>query len=297
VVPFSGGETSALARVKSYFWETKSIDTYKTTRNSLLGTDYSTKFSNWLANGSLSPRLIYHEIKRYEKEVAASDSTYWCIFELIWRDYFKFVGWKSGTKMFLLTGVMDRKIPIGHSGEWTKRLDLFEKWSQGETGVPFVDANMRELLHTGWMSNRGRQNVASFLTKDLSLDWRMGAEWFESLLIDYDVTSNYGNWNYVAGVGNDLRARKFNVIKQGLEFDPKADYIKLWVPELRNLPLKFIHAPWTMSESERSQSGITYPLPVVLSPGWEKYTEPSDNGICVASGEQRGKDFYFKHKE
>ncbi|KZS02115.1 Cryptochrome-1, partial [Daphnia magna] len=95
----------------------------------------------------------------------------------------------------------------------------------GKTGVPFVDANMRELLETGWMSNRGRQNVASFLVKDLHLDWRLGAEWFESLLLDHDVCSNYGNWNYVAGIGNDPREnRKFNMIKQSMDYDLEGNF-------------------------------------------------------------------------
>ena len=91
-------------------------------------------------------------------------------------------------------------------------------------------------FQTGWMSNRGRQNVASFLVKDLKLDWRLGAEWFESMLLDHDVCSNYGNWNYAAGIGNDPREnRKFNIIKQGLDYDPDGDYVKMWVPEIANL--------------------------------------------------------------
>merc|ERR1712048_889996 len=255
----------------------------------LIGTSYSTKFSSWLANGSLSPRKVYHEVKNYEKAKVANDSTYWCIFELIWRDFFKFVAWKCGTKMFRVTGIMNRTMP------WKTDSDLFEKWSQGETGVPFVDANMRELLHTGWMSNRGRQNVASFLTKDLGLDWRMGAEWFESLLLDHDVTSNYGNWNYVAGVGNDPRPRKFNVVKQGVDYDQKGEYIKLWLPELNSL--HNVHAPWTLSESEWSRMRISYPLPVVMAPEWARYSQPSGGSRKSATpGKQRGMDFYFKPK-
>lgn len=111
---------------------------------------------------------------------------------------------------------------------WWKGFDKkgsFEKqvtlWMQGRTGVPFIDANMAELLQSGFMSNRGRQNVASFLTKDLQVDWRIGAEFFESHLIDFEPTANWGNWQYVAGVGNDPRAsRQFNPIKQGNDVRP-----------------------------------------------------------------------------
>ena len=105
---------------------------------------------------------------------------------------------------------------------------LFESWSQGTTLEPFVNANMIELNKTGWMSNRGRQNVASFLSKNLLLDWRMGAAYFESLLIDYDVHSNYGNWMYVSGVGNDPRDRKFNVRLQAERYDSNGKYQRMW---------------------------------------------------------------------
>ena len=123
----------------------------------------------------------------------ANQSTYWVIFELLWRDYFRFVCYKYGDSVFHETGIMNKRLP------WSQDKVKFEAWREGRTGVPFVDANMRELARTGWMSNRGRQNVASFLVKDLGLDWRLGAEWFESQLLDHDVCSNYGNWNYAAG--------------------------------------------------------------------------------------------------
>lgn len=103
------------------------------------------------------------------------------------------------------------------------------KWIEGETGDDFVDANMIELKTTGFMSNRGRQNVASYLVHKLNLDWRVGAAWFESMLIDYDVTSNYGNWIYAAGVGNDPRDRVFNTKKQAGMYDKSGAYRKLWL--------------------------------------------------------------------
>jgi deoxyribodipyrimidine photo-lyase len=110
-----------------------------------------------------------------------------------------------------------------------KQANDFLKWKNGKTGVPFVDANMRELLHTGFMSNRGRQNVASFLINDLKLSWQLGAKHFEEYLIDYDVASNYGNWSYLAGKGNDPRTnRYFNIERQRQTYDPQNSYINLW---------------------------------------------------------------------
>lgn len=181
---FGGGETAALSRLKSYLWDTRAVEKYKLTRNGLLGSEYSTKFSPWLAFGCISPRRIFHEIKKYETERVKNESTYWVIFELLWRDYFRFIAAKYGNCLFYAGGVKKIK------RKWNEDSDMFEKWANGKTGVPFVDANMRELLQTGWMSNRGRQNVASFFTKDLKLDWRMGAEWFENLLVrstDYRI--------------------------------------------------------------------------------------------------------------
>ena len=224
VLGFKGGENPGLARLKDYFWNTKRLSVYKKTRNGLLGANYSSKFSPWLANGCLSPRKVYWEIKEYENEVTANESTYWLIFELLWRDYFKFVSLKYGSRLFMKSGI--KKENVYYSTNTT----LFEKWQTGNTGEPFVDANMRELLHTGFMSNRGRQNVASYLVHDLNLDWRLGADWFESQLIDYDACSNYGNWQYVAGVGNDPRPnRKFNIQRQADMYDPEGEYQSYWL--------------------------------------------------------------------
>ena len=220
--PFKGGSVAAYLRIQHYFWDTKKLSFYKQTRNGLIGIDYSSKLSAWLANGAISAREIYWKTKKYEKEVGKNQSTYWLIFELIWRDYFKYISLKHGTKIFKLGGIIEKKY------EWKKSYKLFESWCQGNTLEPFVNANMIELNKTGWMSNRGRQNVASFLSKNLLLDWRMGAAYFESLLIDYDVHSNYGNWMYVSGVGNDPRDRKFNVRSQAERYDSSGKYQRIW---------------------------------------------------------------------
>ena len=146
---------------------------------------------------------------------------------------------------------------------------------KGQTGTPFIDANMREIAQTGFMSNRGRQNVASYLVKDLGIDWRMGAEYFEHQLLDYDVTSNWCNWNYVAGVGSDPREdRYFNILSQARRYDENGKYVKLWCPELQELPCELVHQPETLSDKEQSahglRLGVNYPMPLVPSTRWEK---------------------------
>lgn len=259
---FQGGETAALARLHYYLWTGDCLKTYKETRNGLLGADYSSKLSPWLALGCLSPRQVYQAVQAYETQRVKNDSTYWLVFELLWRDYFRFVCARYGDRIFHPTGIQG--IPIPWQQDWPR----FEAWCQGETGYPFVDANMRELAATGFMSNRGRQNVASFLTKNLGIDWRMGAEWFESLLIDYDVCSNWGNWNYTAGVGNDARGfRYFNIPKQAKDYDPEGRYVKHWIPALAPLPATKVHLPGQLSRQEQQQFhlqlGVDYPQPIV----------------------------------
>jgi len=291
VFPFPGGETAALDRLHEYLWGSHAVATYKETRNGFLGNNYSTKFSPWLATGSLSPRKIFWDVKNYERTEVANNSTYWVIFELIWRDYFKFVCSYYGDRVFYLSGIMDKRDIV-----WSQDMNKFKAWKEGRTGVPFIDANMREMNETGWMSNRGRQNVASFLVKDLCLDWRLGAEWFESQLLDHDVCSNYGNWNYAAGIGNDPREnRKFNIVKQGLDYDGDGDYVRVWVPELAEVKGGKVHHPWTMSGAELAKAGVemgvTYPAAIHVAPEWSRHTNKK---APPKPGNQRGVDFYFK---
>ncbi|WP_299181513.1 DASH family cryptochrome [uncultured Aquimarina sp.] len=221
--PFLGGENQVLQRIEDYFWNSKNISFYKKTRNGLVGTEYSSKLSSWLANGSISPRTIYHQTMNYEAQVEKNQSTYWLVFELIWRDFFKYISLKHGDDLFKIGGILHKEY------SWSKNKESVNRWIHGETEEPFVNANMIELYHTGWMSNRGRQNVASYFAKELRLDWRIGAAYFESLLIDFDVHSNYGNWQYVAGVGNDPRDRKFNIKLQSERYDPKNKFQNLWL--------------------------------------------------------------------
>lgn len=265
---YPGGETEGLARLRYFLWESDNIAEYKKTRNGLLGKDFSSKLSPYLAQGCISPKIIYSEIKKYEEERVANDSTYWLVFELLWRDFFRLMGKKHQNAIFKIDGPQKRT-----DLKWKKDEKLFEAWTEGKTGIPFIDANMNEIKRTGFMSNRGRQNVASFLINDLGLNWLLGAEYFESLLIDYDPCSNYGNWNYLAGVGSDPRSyRYFNIISQAKRYDPSAEYVKHWLPELDSLDEQTAHAPFTIS-AERSKKynfelGVNYPKPVVPVKQW-----------------------------
>ncbi|CAI5523427.1 unnamed protein product, partial [Closterium sp. Naga37s-1] len=265
VLPFKGGETAALGRVEEYVWQRECIKEYKLTRNGMLGADYSTKLSPWLAHGCISARYIHSEVLRYERERVANESTYWVLFELIWRDYFRFLSIKCSNSIFHLGG--PRKLQF-NGRDWSTDRALFDSWREGRTGYPLVDANMRELAATGFMSNRGRQIVCSFLVRDMGMDWRMGAECFESLLLDHDPASNYGNWTY--GVGNDPREdRYFSIPKQASTYDPNGDYVAHWIPELAALPPSLRHCPYRLSPSERAAykvdaEGSTYPLKPVV---------------------------------
>ena len=219
---FVGGERTALTHLKQYF-DRRLPDTYKKTRNQLIGMDYSSKFSPWLGTGCCSARTIAKKLSEYEFAHGANGGTYWLWFELLWRDYFRFLHFKYGTKLYHPSG-----LGAEPSNEFNDR--KFRHWSTGNTGETLIDAGMRELLLTGYLSNRMRQIVASYWIYNLKGDWQAGAAWFETQLIDYDVYSNQGNWLYIAGKGTDPRGgRQFSVAKQTQDHDPHGAYRKIWL--------------------------------------------------------------------
>ncbi|MEK9771940.1 MAG: DASH family cryptochrome [Opitutae bacterium] len=231
---FLGGVSAGKKRIKQWMWEKHGVANYKNTRNQLQGPDFSSRFSPWISSGCLSPREIYWEVKHYESQYGSNESTYWLIFELLWRDFFHFTAKLYGPKIFQSRGMHPERPSIT---EPQNAEALFSQWKNGMTRNLFINANMNELRETGWMSNRGRQNTASYLINDLGLDWRRGAQWFEEQLIDYDPCSNYGNWLYLSGYGNDpLKKRHFNTTKQAEVYDPKGNYIRDW-GRLRNSPI------------------------------------------------------------
>jgi deoxyribodipyrimidine photo-lyase len=236
VSPFRGGESQGLAHLADYF-TTEKPTFYKDVRNAIDGWDNSCKFSPWLANGCLSVREVIAVLSDYEKNIAANESTYWIYFELLWREYFQWYAHKNGSKLFSLTGIKRLSTLTSFYPE------RFQKWINGSTPYPLVNACMNELAQTGYLSNRGRQIVASCLVNELAMDWRYGAAYFEQVLVDYDVASNWGNWQYLAGVGADTRdKRHFNLEKQTQQFDPDSRYIHLWNGDKDLKPLDSVDA-------------------------------------------------------
>jgi deoxyribodipyrimidine photo-lyase len=219
-----GGETAALARLHDYAVERHLIGRYDDTRNQMLGEAFSTKFSAWLANGSLSPRQVWAAIDAYDATHGPrSKGALQLRLELLWRDYFLLLAQKTGPDFFRWRGLRGQQPKPTQPDR-----AIFEGWAAGRTGNAFVDANMRELDATGFMSNRGRQNVASYLIHDLHQDWRWGAAWFEHQLIDHDPALNWGNWKYIAGTGTDVRDTAFDVAQQARRYDPQGKYVRTW---------------------------------------------------------------------
>lgn len=219
---FKGGAQAGQQHLKGYF-SGELPHHYKEVRNQLLGWQNSTKFSPWLSLGCLSPRKIMHELQTYESKHGANDSTYWIYFELLWREFFHWNALKQGSQLF------QSKIKSSESAKDSSENSKYIHWCQATTGEPLIDACMRQLNQTGYLSNRGRQIAASYLIHEMAADWRLGASYFERMLIDYDVASNWGNWQYIAGVGADPRGgRHFNVEKQQKTHDPNGDFINQW---------------------------------------------------------------------
>lgn len=239
VLAFEGGEVAALARLDH--WAKHALKDYYEERSGLLGPDYSSKLSPWLALGCVSAATVYERVL----QAGDDESTRWFVSELAWRDLFRYHMLFHGEAVFCVGG------PAESSRPWLQDAKLFDAWCQGKTGIPYVDAHMRELSATGFMSNTGRQLVASFLGSCLQLDWRMGAMWFEATLLDHDVALNYGNWNREAhvrwcGRGREatteellvegreqLIARLTGALKGGSGAYDTAKFIRLWVPELQ----------------------------------------------------------------
>lgn len=272
---FSGGSTTAYSRL-NHLLVSGSANSYKDTRNGLLGDDFSTKLSAWLALGCISARDIHATLVAFEDGsnqhpqsetwkskkgngfgAGESRGTAGIRFELLWRDYMRLCTRKFGTALFHLSGFRaDTSYPWKAPSE---HKDTLNRFLRGETGTGLIDASQRELLHTGYTSNRARQNVASFWAKHLGMDWRAGAEWYECYLVDYDVSSNWGNWQYVSGVGNDPRgeSRVFNPVKQAVDYDPDGEYVKAWVKELRELKdPQCLFQAWKTPREERKPLGL-----------------------------------------
>ena len=214
----NGGEKEAFKRVDEYL--SKYMHKYFDTRSLVDGFDNSTKFSVYLSIGCISARRVYQKLKEYESKSYESKSSYWIFFELLWRDYFHLVMKQSSNKLFLKTGLLENE-----SYDFSTNSQKLQEFFDAKTGVDIIDAGVIELKTTGWVSNRLRQLLASYFVKNLGLDFRYGAAFFQEYLLDFSCASNYGNWAYQAGVGNDKQYRVFDPIKQSKVYKGKA-YIK-----------------------------------------------------------------------
>ena len=269
--PFQGGESNGHNRLE-HLVTTGSMTTYKDSRNGMIGLDFSTKLSAWLALGCITARQTHEYLLNFEDGKTdlgkgthgygkgENKGTAAVRFELLWRDYMRLCTRKFGPRLFRVEGFRnDASYPWKSPRKDQEVQQKVTRFLEGTTGTGLIDASMRELFLTGYTSNRARQNVASFLAKHLGIDWRVGAEWYESLLTDYDLSSNWGNWQYTAGVGNDPRgeARVFNPVKQAYDYDPQGLYVKNWVEELRSLDdQQTIFQAWKLSEEKRKELGL-----------------------------------------
>ncbi|UII56830.1 DNA photolyase family protein [Cytobacillus spongiae] len=218
--------------------------------------DGTSRLSPYLTFGQISARSMFLELKKIP------DSEEF-IRQLLWREFSYYLLWHFPHSS------VDSLNNQFHSFQWDQNQALYKVWTEGNTGYPIVDAGMRELWKTGYMHNRVRMIVASFLTKHLLLPWQKGAEWFWDTLLDADLANNSLGWQWVAGTGVDSAPyfRIMNPIIQGEKFDSEGEYIKRWIPSLRNMPSEYIHKPWEAPAHILEKAGVilgnTYPEPVV----------------------------------
>ncbi len=245
------------ARERLDRWLQRGIDGYGASRDRLDDEDGTSRLSADLHLGLLSPLEVV------ERSEGHGDGRRVFRNELVWREFYAHV-------LFHRPDVVTRSFrPEFDRLPWVDDPVALDAWRKGRTGYPVVDAGMRQLLATGWMHNRARMITASFLTKHLLMDWRAGEAWFMRRLVDGDVASNNGGWQWSASTGTDAQPwfRIFNPILQGQRHDPDGAYVRRWVPELRSVPAGRIHAPWEMTAEEQVDAacriGIDYPAPII----------------------------------
>jgi deoxyribodipyrimidine photo-lyase len=265
-IPFPAGEAEAQRRLRAFVsGDDAPIYRYANTRDRM-DLDGTSQLSPYLRFGMLSARqavvAAYRAIGQAPSQDARHSAESW-LDELIWREFYMCI-------LYCFPRVLERSFRERLDGiAWANDERAFEAWCTGRTGYPVVDAAMRQLVGTGWMHNRARMIVASFLVKDLLVDWRRGEAFFMQHLVDGDPAANNGGWQWTAGTGTDAAPyfRIFNPISQGKKHDPNGSYVRRWVPELVGVPNAYIHTPWTMSLMQQRESGcilgVDYPLPIV----------------------------------
>lgn len=253
------GETGAWERFERFLPQ---IDKYAEARDLLVGTGVS-KLSPHLHFGEISPRQILRHLLDTRGSILEPSGIEQFVRELGWREFGAYLTFHFPETV---DAPLDKRFL---HFEWRESPEDLQAWQRGQTGIPVVDAAMRCLWHTGWMHNRARMIVASFLTKNLLIDWRHGASWFMDTLVDADEPSNTAGWQWTAGTGADAAPyfRIFNPVLQAEKFDPDGDFIRRWVPELAQLDNRHLFAPWTADTNTLHQAGITlgktYPEPIV----------------------------------
>ncbi len=274
-VPFVPGEVEALRRLEAFaalrpsLWSEDALPPPPPIYSYASGRDRqdlegTSQLSPYLRFGVLSAHqavtAAWQAIQAAPDSLARKGAETW-LNELIWRDFYIHILYhfpRVRRENFRLPGV-----------RWLNDAEYFRAWCEGRTGYPIVDAAMRQLVHSGWMHNRSRMIVASFLSKDLLIDWRWGERWFMQHLIDGDPAANNGGWQWTAGTGTDAAPyfRVFNPVKQSERHDPQGIYIRRWLPELARVPNQYIHEPWTMPAQIQQAAGCMvgkdYPAPVV----------------------------------
>ncbi len=252
------GEAGAEARLERFL--ARGLAAYAETRNRP-DLDLTSGLSPHLHWGEISPGRIWRAVEASVHANSLSAETF--LKELIWREFSYHLLWHRPE-------MPDKPLkPEFARFPWREDDLALKAWQRGRTGYPIVDAGMRQLWHTGWMHNRVRMIVASFLVKHLLLPWQEGEAWFWDTLVDADLASNSASWQWVAGSGADAAPyfRIFAPVTQGQKFDPQGDYVRRWVPELAKLPAQFIHAPWTAPPIVLKEAGVelgrAYPRPIV----------------------------------
>jgi deoxyribodipyrimidine photo-lyase len=239
-----GGQGEGERRLRDWLFRERAVDHYLETRNQLEGLCASSGLSPWLANGCLSVRSVADALDRYEARFGTSDSTEHLRLELLWREFFHWRALRDGNHLFRPGGAAGKRYRCCFEPR------SFARWCAGDTDYPLVNALLHQLVESGWMSNRGRQIAASCLINEMQVDWRFGAAFFEKHLVDFDVASNYGNWQYIAGVGADPRGgRHFNLEKQLAMYDPEGEFTLRWCGNRPKQPRHVVDAvDWPIHE-------------------------------------------------
>ena len=239
-----GGEQAGRERLTA--WIRDGLERYGERHDDLAG-DATSRLSPYLRFGCISPRELLARVSGRPGAAAF-------VRQLCWRDFYQHVA--AANPDLPRADYRDRRLG------WRSDEEGLDAWKQGGTGYPLVDAGMRQLVREGWMHNRARLVTGSFLTKDLRVDWRLGAAHFWDLLVDGEIANNAGNWQWIAGTGNDTRPnRVLNPTRQALRFDPAGDYVRRYVPELAGIAGSSVHEPWKLPEPERRV--LDYPEPIV----------------------------------